>query len=288
MQRKDRRTIKETHMKNLIVVNGEADWQKYFAGIEVHQVYLQTSRWLYHDEKLWVFDSTGVTPVDGVLWRVGAIKPHSSHRSTLELIRFAQIPCVNPVQVLLRGYDRLSMLNELREAGLPLLPYSIALGERILDVLQPTLPAVIKVGNYHGGFGKARLQDEGQWADLKDLLFVIDEYVTIEPYIDYEQDIRCLAVGNQLWAMARQGTTWKVNNQTASYQVIDPPPILQTYTRQVMSHFNADILGLDFLLTRDGNYVLLESNDIPGLSGFPDKARQAVARRVREKLEASA
>lgn len=272
-------------MKTLIVVNGENDWQGYLPGIEVQQIRLQESKWLYHDGKLWVFHFTGVTRADAILWRVGAIRPHHSHRTVLELIRLAQVPCVNPVQVLLRGFDRLSMLNELREAGLPLLPYSVALGERTLDLFQPALPAVLKVGNYHGGFGKVRIEDNNQWAEVKDLLFVTDDYITIEPYIDYLQDIRCLAVGEQMWAMARQGASWKANAQTMSYQVIDVPPLLQEHTRRAMAHFNADVLGLDFLQTRDENYHLLESNDTPGFSGFPDEVRKAVARQVREKLE---
>lgn len=52
-----------------------------------------------------------------------------------------------------------------------------------------------------------------------------------------------------------------------------------------MAHFKADVLGLDFLQTRDENYHLLESNDTPGLSGFPDEVRKAVARQVRKKWE---
>ncbi len=107
---------KHEQMQTLIVVNGEPDWQAYFPGIDVYQVRLQTSQWLYHDGHLWVFDSSDTIKVEQVLWRLGAIKPHPSHRTVLELLRFARVPCVNPVQVLLRGYDRLAMLNELREA----------------------------------------------------------------------------------------------------------------------------------------------------------------------------
>lgn len=34
----------------------------------------------------------------------------------------------------------------------------------------------------------------------------------------------------------------------------------------------------------DGSYVLLESNDVPGLSGFPETVRQEQVDRLREKL----
>ncbi len=184
-------------MKNIIVVNGETDWQEYFPGYHIHSRRIQNSSWLYHQNTLWVFDTSGSLRVDAVLWRVGAIKPQPEHRSALELIRMAGIPCLNPAAILLKGYDRLSMLNELREAGLPVQTFSVALGERMLDLLHPDFPAVLKVGNFHGGFGKMRVENEGQWADARDMAFVTSEYATLEPYIDYTQDIRCLAVGDQ-------------------------------------------------------------------------------------------
>src|SRR5215469_197706 len=207
-------------MKNIIVVNGETDWQEYFPGHHVHSRRIQNSSWLYHQKTLWVFDTSGGLRVDAVLWRVGAIKPQPEQRHALELIRMAGIPCLNPAAILLRGYDRLSMLNELREAGLPVQTFSVALGERMLDLLHPDFPAVLKVGNFHGGFGKIRVENEGQWADAREMAFVTSEYATLEPYIDYTRDIRCLAVGDQIWAMARRGVTWKANTQAQEYKII--------------------------------------------------------------------
>lgn len=177
-------------MQTLVVINGEQDWPGYFPGCTVHYRRLQTSRWLYHNGQLWVFDVAGSVRVDAVLWRVGAIRPHPGHRTVLELIRHARVPCINSAAVLLRGYDRLSMLNELREAGLPVAEMTVALGEGLLDRFEPGLPAVVKVGNYHGGYGKARPRDAEEWADVKDLTFATEDYVTVEPYVAYARDIR--------------------------------------------------------------------------------------------------
>ncbi len=274
-------------MKNIIVVNGEADWQPYFPGYQVHPRRIQNSSWLYHQNMLWVFDASGGLRVDAVLWRVGAIKPQPEQRHALELIRMAGIPCVNSAATLLRGYDRLSMLNELREAGLPVQTFSVALGEQMLDLLHPDFPAVLKVGNFHGGFGKMRVENEEQWADARDMVFVTSEYATLEPYIDYTRDIRCLAVGGQIWAMARRGVTWKANTQTKEYKIIPAPAQLEEWTHKAVNHLQADVLALDFLEKHDGSYILLESNDIPGFSGFPTTVREAVAARLRQKLESA-
>ncbi len=273
-------------MKNVVVVNGEGDWAAYLPGYAVYQTRLQTSRWLWHDGHLYVIDSAGTVRVDGVLWRVGAIRPRPAHRAVLEMIRMAGVACVNPARALLLGFDRLGMLNELREAGLPVINCSVAVGDSTLDRIIPTLPAVIKAGNYHGGLGKARPVDEEQWNELRDLLFATEDYFTIEPYIDYVRDIRCLIAGDRLWAMARRGVAWKANVRTASYELITVPDEIGEYTALAQRHLGADVLGLDFLETLDGRFVLLESNDVPGLSGFPDDVRQAIALRLRIRMEA--
>lgn len=191
---------------------------------------------------------------------------------------------MNPAWTLLRGFDRLSMLNEMRMAGLPVISFSAAVGEQLLDKLEPELPTVIKIGNYHAGYGKAKITDSSQWQDIKDLSFVSEDYVTVEPFIDYAADIRCLAIGDQFWAMTRRGSGWKANTGRIDYQLIKVPPLLEEYTAKAMAHLGADMLGLDFLEDQQGQYFLLESNDIPGLSGFPDTALTAVARRMREKM----
>ncbi|MBN1429095.1 MAG: hypothetical protein JXB07_11970 [Anaerolineae bacterium] len=126
--------------------------------------------------------------------------------------------------------------------------------------------------------------DAEQWQDIKDVSFVSEDYVTLEPYIDYVADIRCLAIGDRVWAMSRRGSGWKANTNTVEHEVIKVPGVLEEYTTKAMAHLGADILGLDFLQDQKGRYCLLESNDIPGLSGFPDEVVVAVARCMREKM----
>lgn len=267
-------------------VNAEVYWADYFGEYDVHQVRLQTSKWLLRDGKLWVFDTAigkGIR-VDNAFWRIGAIRPHPFQRAVLELLRAAHVPCVNSAATMLRGFDRLAMLNELREIGLPVIPFNAVIGPDLMSQLQPQLPSVIKVGSYHAGYGKIRIEGLEQWQDMKDLLFITEDYFTVEPFIDYTRDIRCLGIGNEVWALARNGSHWKANVAYVETQLIPPPAILYEYTRRAMEHFDADILALDFLETRTGEFILLESNDVPGLSGFPDTVTHALVKRVKERL----
>lgn len=274
--------------RTVVVINGEKYWHGYLpdSGYEVAYRRLQDCSWVLRGGALWCVDRDAALQVDGVLWRVGAIRPHPGHRTALEVIRLSGVPCVNPAATLLRGYERLAMLAELRAAGLPVISFDVAVGDGMARRLGRDFPFVVKAGNHHAGYGKVLVRDAAQWADVADLLFAVDDYVTVEPFIDYRRDVRCLAVGERLWAMVREGAAWKANVDTRRYQVIDPPEQLAGWTRTAMRHLGADTLALDFLEQRDGTYVLLESNDTPGLSGFPETVRQALADRLREKLEA--
>jgi ribosomal protein S6--L-glutamate ligase len=73
------------------------------------------------------------------------------------------------------------------------------------------------------------------------------------------------------------GATWKANVETRKHRLIEPPEQLAAWTRRAMEHLQADALGLDFLERADGSWVLLECNDTPGLSGFPERAKAALA-----------
>lgn len=121
--------------------------------------------------------------------------------------------------------------------------------------------------------------------EARDLVSLTADYATVEPYIDYVRDIRCLAVGEQIWAMERRGAGWRANTRTQYHQLIVPPPQLASWTRQAMAYLGAEVLALDFLEKPDGTFVVLESNDVPGFSGFPAMVRQAVDELLCKKVE---
>jgi ribosomal protein S6--L-glutamate ligase len=106
------------------------------------------------------------------------------------------------------------------------------------------------------------------------LLFISEDYITIEPFINYDKDIRYLAIGNKIWAMARKGKFWKANVQTTDFVLIDPEETLIEQTKKLQSFFESlNIVAIDILEEKDGNRYFVEYNDIPGLSGFPDEVK---------------
>ncbi len=268
----------------MVVVNGEQDWNRYLPDLEVVHRRIQSCGWVLRRDGLWVIDAEGGVRVDAVLWRVGAIRPDRRHRLALELIRLAGVPCVNGAAPLLRCFERLSMLAELRDAGVPVVPFSVAVGDALVRRIDQPLPAVLKVGSHHGGYGKTRIETAEQWSELTDLLFAADDYITVEPFLPHKRDVRCLLIGDRVWGMVRRGVSWRANVDTVKHQPIEPPPLLEEWTRRAAAHLGAQVLALDALELDDGSMVVLESNETPGLAGFPEATREGMAGLLRSAM----
>ncbi|MBB4807932.1 ribosomal protein S6--L-glutamate ligase [Chryseobacterium defluvii] len=271
-------------MKTILIVNGEKYWKNYFAGFDVIQKRLQTSEFIVKNSSLYVMDAEGVCKPDVIFWRLGAVNPEAKHRNILEMIEYSGVPCVNSAATLLMGYERLSMLNMLKKLGLPIIDFNVATNTAQLKNLEMPFPFVVKVGNHHGGYGKSLISNEEQWEELKDLLIIHQDYITIEKFINYQYDIRYLAVNDKIWAMKRRGKYWKANSLTQEYQIIEPEKDWVEKVKFLQGSIKANIVALDFLETENGDKVILEYNDIPGLSGFPEEAKLEISNTVKSKI----
>lgn len=271
-------------MKKILVVNGENYWQDLLPDFEIVQKSIQNTSWILRQNKLFVADSDGVVQPDGILWRVGAIAPSAIQTTALNLIDLSGVPCVNSAKTLKTGYDRLSMLSAIKSLGLPVIDFNVVTKSTHLKNIKIDFPFVVKAGNYHGGYGKVLVENEQKWQDIKDLLFISDTYITIEPYINYVRDIRYIAIKDKVWAMSRKGKFWKANVETTDYIVIEPEERLVADLKKLQNYLEADILAIDILEEANGKQYIVEYNDIPGLSGFSDELKYELANVLIEKL----
>ncbi len=264
-------------METILVINGENYWQDFLPEYNVEQKRIQTTEWILKEGQLYAIDQEGVCKPDKILWRVGAIRPNAKYKAALDIIQLSGVHCVNSAKTLAKGFDRLTMLNVLKECDLPVIPFNVATTSIQLKNIEIPFPFVVKAGNYHGGFGKVLVNDEDKWQDIKDLLFISEDYITIEPFINYERDIRYLAVGDKIWAMARKGKFWKANVQTTDFTLINPEEKLVSMTKKLQNYLQADIVAIDILEEKDGTKYIVEYNDIPGISGFPEEVKIELA-----------
>lgn len=271
-------------MRTIIVVNGENYWHGHFKNKNVIQIKIQNSEWIYKNKKLHVVFGSQVIVPDAILWRVGAIKPSIKHLHALHLIKLSKIPCVNDADVLLQGFDRLSMLSVLQACNLPVVPFNVITNSHLISHLTEPFPFVIKAGNYHGGFGKMLIETESIWQDVQDILFISEDYVVAEPYINYVRDLRYLAVGDDVWAMARKGRFWKANVHTTDYVLIDLDEHMVGYVKTLQDYLKADVVAMDIIEDSEGNHHIMGYNDIPSVVGFPNTVIEKIAACLLTKL----
>jgi len=176
------------------------------------------------------------------------------------------------------------MLSTIKSLGLPLIDFNVVTKSTFLKNIKIDFPFVVKVGNYHGGYGKVLVEEEKKWQDIKDLLFITEYYITIEPYINYKRDIRYIVINDKVWAMSRKGKYWKANVQTTAYKEIEPKKALVENIKRLQNKIGADILAIDILEEANGKLHIVEYNDIPGLSGFTDDLKYELAAVLKRKM----
>lgn len=234
-------------MKSVIaIVSGPNNWFEKYMDIPIVHYRIYSTRWYSENGVLFAIKDGIIFAILGVIWRLGPVRPENSHRAILELIKNTGTPCVNSADTLLKGYDRLSMLNELKGIGLPVVKFNTYIGDNLLWGVRRQFPFVIKFGNYHGGYGKALVKNEDQWRDLIDISYTINDYITIEEYVECKRDLRCLLIGNDVYCTEREGINWKINHITTKSEIIEPLPKLVEYTKKVKEHLKADIIGWIF------------------------------------------
>lgn len=207
-------------------------------------------------------------PLYGVIWQPAFQQVSRRIRHLLNMIRFSSARCLNPASSFLMYEDRLDSLFRLREAGLPVLPQDIVSGEMALLNYRVSTPTVMKIGNHHGGFGKARISDLQQIEDCLDLAAASHDYVAFEPFVNYRQDIRVTVVGDKQFSMERVPSSWKANASPKEIRIIEAPTEPKLMAFQAAKALECALVGCDFLLTEDNQWILLEANMICGLDGF--------------------
>lgn len=253
-----------------ILVIGEKDWPSedglHCLGLsDLDRRGLMVSR----GGELKVHDGSGEWHfVDRVLWRAQGARDVACQHAVLSLVAASSATCVNPADSLLLYGTRLSSHAALRKGGLPVIESCSLLGSNAISYFYtPDFPAVLKVGDWHMGYGKCRVADREAWNDAVDMAVIADEIVATEPLINYRKDLRILVVGDEVLAIERKPAShhWKANVCPEEIRRVDPPSAVTLMTRRAASLLGMAILGADWIEDHSGNWHLLEVNHSPGL-----------------------
>lgn len=253
-----------------ILVIGENDWPSEDGLICLGLADLdQRGLMIARNGDLMLHDSVGKwRSVDRVIWRAQEGRDTARQHAALSLVAASSATCLNPPDSLLRYGTRVLNYGALRKGGLPVITSCPLLGANAISYFYtPDFPAVLKVGDWHMGYGKCRVADAEAWNDAIDMAVIADDIVSIEPFIDYRRDLRILLVGEELVGVERIPAShhWKANVCPDEIKRVDPPLMLKEMSRRAASVLGMSVLGADWIEDKAGNWYLLEVNSAPGL-----------------------
>ena len=208
----------------------------------------------------------GWLKVHGVIWRFEDNNKFKQEYQLLRLIEYSKTPCINNVAVLLNYSTKINTMNLLENIDIPTNPIKIYYGNLSKLMTEPTgFPAVIKSGDYQCGYGKTIIRNKEILSDMNDFSTLINDYITIEKYIDYKRDIRCLIIDNEIIFVEKQSANWKANVNSFSIKIVSPIHPINDLSLRIKRNLKADVVGIDWIQDRTGKWTCLEANLIPDL-----------------------
>lgn len=118
---------------------------------------------------------------------------------------------------------------------------------------------VAKWGNWHCGENKHRFG--GNWLAPETTIF--------EPFIE-GRAVRVMLIGDQYWEVELAGDTWLKSIHGEGAELVEMDQELLDDARNLKSHFEMEMLGVDYMVTSKGEKFLLEVNHIPSVSAFEE------------------
>jgi ribosomal protein S6--L-glutamate ligase len=277
-------------MKNMFLVIGEADWPEEddVVGLTLDQLTHTGIRVSPLGELQWHDLQGNWHYVHGVLWRSQFDIDVRVEHALLCMICSADTHCINSTQSIRLYGDRISLHAEMFRRGLPVLPCYYYYGINGYNYFhKPNYPCVIKMGNWHMGFGKMLVRTKESWSDATGMASTSNDFISIEPFVKYSRDLRVLIIGHDVIGIERIPAEWKANVSPKNIRITDVPDQLREVSLRISAMTGSQILGIDWIMDDDGNWVILEANMAPGLHGFCDiDLRPSAIQLVRDSVNA--
>lgn len=131
----------------------------------------------------------------------------------------------------------------------------MAIGEQEWDAKKES---VAKWGVWHCGEDKHKFKGE----------YVTEETSVIEEFIEGEA-VRIMIIGDKYWQIKLTGDTWlkSIHNEGSWEMELDEE--LLKDSQNIAKYFNMQMIGVDYMVGKDGVNYLLEVNHIPNITVFP-------------------
>lgn len=182
---------------------------------------------------------------------------------------FADVPSVNSLQSCLMHLERpvadAALFKLAKKYGdrFPMLP-STYFPSFSSMIISPGFPCVVKLGHYHAGYGKIKVDNSKVWDDVRSLVAAAKgQYCMAQKFIDWDYDIRIQKIGKNYRVFKRMSANWKGNVGSSVIEDIPMTPEYQFMIDEAAKSFGGlDICALDLVHEKSsGKEYILECND---------------------------
>ena len=277
---------------NILVIGGvgKINWKQLFEHAEINQrpIRIERAHWdeivlvSYHDSGLILdlypkpgsHNETTSTAVIGyiphfIIFRsAGRGIYGQDFRNILYGIMHANLPCLNSAQSIYLCQEKPILYGKLTEiqrrmgsAMFPLIGQTYYASWRGMS-FHAELPLVVKFGTCHSGFGKMRISNDSDFEDLRSIAALQAHYVTAEPFIDWDFDIRIQKIGHHYRAFRRTSSNWKGKGASQQDEDIEVNERYKRWIDEASEVLGMDVCAIDAVHSKvDDREYILELND---------------------------
>lgn len=216
---------------------------------------------------------------------------HHDHRHLMGALFHHNVATVNSLESFAYSVEKEKLWGKMRQCRdedptFPLIAQAYYSGPRAAASVESGFPAILKVGSASQGVGKARVVNESSFQDYLSVLAMSPQSgFTVMPMVQWESDLRLQKIGAHYRAIRRFKTghsdAWKANDAIGINE--EDVPMEQRWKNWLdicSKCLKMDILGLDLLVSAEGDEYVLECNS--SSIGFPERHRAQDVQHVAE------
>ncbi|XP_065323936.1 synapsin-3-like [Gordionus sp. m RMFG-2023] len=302
--------------KTLLVIDERhTDWSKYFKGKTLNDEWeIRLEQAEFKEINVAAYTDTG-TVVDMQLMK-GGTKVIRSFKPDFILIRqyvkdvrddwknillgfmYGNVPTLNSLESIYNFHDKPKIFSELIQIQQKLGKEQFPLIEQAYYpnykemMITPKFPIVVKIGHFHNGSGKIKIDNHYDFQDITSIIAVSECYSTIEPYIESKYDIHVQKIGQHYKAFMRKSISgnWKANTGSSILEEIPVNEKYKLWVDECSKLFGGlDILAVEAIKAREGREYIIGVNDCSMnlLGESQEEDRRIIAELTVNKMEQS-
>lgn len=191
------------------------------------------------------------------------------YRNILYGFIHANIPMINSYEALLFDLERPILFGILKKisarVGLENFPLieQTYYSDSSEMITAPATPFVIKYSFPHAGFGKIRVRNHDDFADVRSIVAIDNHYCAAEPLIDSDYELRIVFISpNYYRCQKRSSLNWKVNYGGPNVrEEVEMNAMYKMWVDEVRKEIPGMLcFAIDAIVDKQGKHYILEVN----------------------------